>query len=172
MNRRKDRAQAGVSATELAQMGTCERMVWLEHRFGRRRTAKQEAATQRGLAEHARFFDESKRLMNGDTRRTRGRCFVATLLLAESAQAAPHLAMLREYRDHVMKPSELGRLLVMGYYQTGPMLCRILTRNAWLRRPARAIVIALAVLAAASLNRRRNGRRSTVMETRDDAGGR
>lgn len=168
LKRHKETARPNVSATELAQMGTCERMVWLENRLGRRRTSAQEAATQRGLAGHARFFDESKRLMSGDTGRTRGRCFVATLLLAESAQATPHLATLRAYRDHVMKPSKLGRLLVLGYYRIGPMLCRVLTRHAWLQRPTRTIVVALSMLAAASLDRRHGSYRGTNARARND----
>lgn len=153
---RRSRASTCVSATELAQMGTCERMIWLEQRMGRRRTAQQEAAVRRGLAEHARFFDQSKRLMNSKSEHRTGRCFVATMLLAQRPQATPHLVALRAYRDHVLKRSMLGRRLVLHYYRMGPMLCRILTRHAWLQRPARAVVVGLARLAAAMLARRRH----------------
>lgn len=156
MAKLSNRRQPSVSATELAQMGTCERMVWLEHRLGRRRTPEQDAAARRGLAEHARFFNESQRLLSGGAEPTCGRCFVATLLLANNAQATPHLATLRDYRDLVMKRSKLGRCLVISYYRIGPALCRTLVRHAWLQGSARAIVVALAKLAAASLDRRRN----------------
>jgi hypothetical protein len=169
MKKRQGHQTRNVSATELAQMGTCERMVWLEHRLGRRRTPEQEAAARRGLAEHARFFDESKRLQNGDAEPARGRCFVATLLLADRAQATPHLATLRDYRDLVMKRSPSGRYLVMSYYRMGPALCRILVRHAWLQDPARAVVVALAKLVAASLDRRRNSHQGMDVGTRNDA---
>lgn len=161
MKKRKGHQTRSVSATELAQMGTCERMVWLEHQLGRRRTPEQAAASRRGLVEHARFFDESQRLLSGGAEPARGRCFVATLLLADRARATPHLAALRDYRDLIMKRSELGRRLVMSYYWIGPALCRTLVRHAWLQGPARAIVVALAMLAAVLLDRRRNSRRDT-----------
>lgn len=131
-------------------------MVWLEHRLGRRRTPEQDAAVRRGLAEHAHFFNESQRLLSG-AEPVRGRCFVATLLLADRGQATPHLAALRNYRDLVMKRSKWGRRLVKCYYRIGPALCRLLIRHAWLQGPARSIVVALAKLAAAS-QARRHGR--------------
>lgn len=45
-----------VSASELAQMGVCERIVVFEHLYGRRRTSAQRQAIQRGLQAHQRFY--------------------------------------------------------------------------------------------------------------------
>lgn len=50
-----------VSASELARMGLCERMVVLEHRFGQRLSVAGLAATARGRRAHARFLREGKR---------------------------------------------------------------------------------------------------------------
>src|SRR6218665_2175668 len=45
----------GVSASELATMGACERRVVLEHRHGRRVSAAQQDAIRRGSRLHAAF---------------------------------------------------------------------------------------------------------------------
>ena len=49
---------ASVSASELAQMGVCERLVVFEHRYGKRRTVEQQLAINRGLLAHERFYRE------------------------------------------------------------------------------------------------------------------
>lgn len=48
--------RVSVSASELAQMGVCERLVVFEYRYGRRRTVEQRHAIQRGLRAHQRFY--------------------------------------------------------------------------------------------------------------------
>lgn len=50
------RRRASVSASELAQMGVCERMVVFEHRYGKRRTVEQQQAIKRGQRAHLRFY--------------------------------------------------------------------------------------------------------------------
>lgn len=60
-----------VSASELAQMGVCERLVVLEHRYGKRRTVEQQRAAMRGLRAHERFYRERRR-----DSVCRGRCLV------------------------------------------------------------------------------------------------
>jgi len=69
------RQRVSVRASELAQMGVCERLVVFEHRYGRRRTAEQQLAAMRGLRSHKRFYRERQ----GDSAR-RGRCFGAALV--------------------------------------------------------------------------------------------
>jgi hypothetical protein len=44
-----------VSASQLAQMGVCERLVVFEHRHGRVQTLAGREATERGLRAHERF---------------------------------------------------------------------------------------------------------------------
>ena len=92
-----------VSATELVQMGTCERMVWLEHRLGRRSTADQDRARLRGTQAHERFYAQSKRLMTSGRDRPGGRCFIAMLTLGEGAE----LDCLRAWRDQALRPHPL-----------------------------------------------------------------
>jgi len=54
--KRQRRHTLGVSASELAQMGVCERLVKFEHDCGRRRTAEQLLAMERGRRAHQRFY--------------------------------------------------------------------------------------------------------------------
>lgn len=65
------RQRVSVSASELAQMGVCERLMVFEHRYGKRRTVEQQRAIKRGLRAHARFYRER----HGDLA-CRGRRFV------------------------------------------------------------------------------------------------
>jgi len=51
--------RVSVSASELAQMGVCERLVVFEHRYGWRRTAEQQTAIERGLTAHEKFYRDS-----------------------------------------------------------------------------------------------------------------
>ena len=77
------RADAIVSASELAQMGRCEQLVVFEHRQGQRRLPHQEAARHRGLAAHERFEQEGLAGHSAGLRHA-GRCFVAGLLFGEA----------------------------------------------------------------------------------------
>lgn len=56
--KKHERQRVLVSASELAQMGVCERLVVFEHRFGKRRTVAQRRAVERGRRAHDRFFRE------------------------------------------------------------------------------------------------------------------
>lgn len=56
--KRHGRRRASVSASELAQMGVCERLVVFAHHHGKRRTLEQQRAIWRGRRAHKRFFRE------------------------------------------------------------------------------------------------------------------
>jgi hypothetical protein len=119
-----------VSASELAQMGVCERLVVFEHHFGKRSTAAQRAALRRGLAEHQRFYREG--LKSGK----KGRCYVATLIFGVSWETAA----LRVFRDRVLRPYAIGRWLIGAYYRTAPGVCAVLERWPSLQPIARALL--------------------------------
>ncbi|MEI8158615.1 MAG: hypothetical protein WCH60_17265 [Burkholderiales bacterium] len=72
--KRHGRRRVSVSASELAQMGVCERLVVFEHRYGKRLSLVQHQAIKRGLRAHTRFFGEGSRALT----RT-GRRFVAII---------------------------------------------------------------------------------------------
>lgn len=65
--KRHGHRMASVSASELAQMGVCERLVVFEHHSGKLRTVEQLSAIKRGHRAHQRFYWEG----NGDSDRGR-----------------------------------------------------------------------------------------------------
>ena len=63
MSRSKSRGSRphGVSATELSQMGVCERRMVFEQKHGQRRAIDQQLAIQRGMRSHQRFHRDRSR---------------------------------------------------------------------------------------------------------------
>ena len=113
------RRRRSVSASELAQMGVCERLVVFEHRQGRRRTPEQRSAIERGLQAHERFYRDGQ--VSSDAR---GRCFIATMLYGEGHETR----VLRRFRDRAMRPWRCGRWLIDLYYRVAPGMCEVLAR--------------------------------------------
>ena len=66
-----------VSASELAEMGVCERRVLLAHRHGPRRTSAQRRAMRRGLRAHERFHRDGLAAREGAIRRRRPLTFAS-----------------------------------------------------------------------------------------------
>lgn len=152
MTRGRSRAHRGgrpsVSASELAQMGVCEQLVQFEHRYGRRRSAQQRADMMRGDREHRRFF------LEGEAEQ-KGRCFIATLVYGEGAE----VAVLRSFRDRVLRATLIGRAFIFGYYRMAPGVCRLLQGHLHLLRITRALLRPVVWMAARVLaSRGRAGR--------------
>jgi hypothetical protein len=82
-----------VSASELAQLGYCERVAHFDWRYGARRSPEQLVAQDRGNAAHDQFYKDSLAIARASERK--GRCFVATLALGECAETRA----LRAFRD-------------------------------------------------------------------------
>ncbi len=59
-----------------------------------------------------------------------GPCFVATVTLGEGAG---ELAVLRAYRDRVLRRHAAGRGFIAWYYRHGPALARTVVARPWLR---------------------------------------
>ena len=110
---------ASVSASQLAQMGVCERLVVFEHRYGKRVSPEQRQAIRRGLDEHDRFYREG---LDAPTRR--GRCYIATFVFGDGRETT----ILRQFREQVLRPRRLGRWLIKIYYRTAPAICKYLER--------------------------------------------
>ena len=119
---KRRRRSASVSASELAQMGVCERLVVLEHRYGKRRLPEQTAAIERGQREHEQFYREG-RIASAPP----GRCFIATMVFGEG----PETQALRAFRDQVLRRGPTGRRLIATYYRIAPGVCKLLERQPW-----------------------------------------
>ena len=145
--RSSTRRRDGVSASELSQMGVCEQLVQFEYLYGRRRSARQLAAMARGDREHRRFFQE------GALER-KGPCFIATLVYG----AGREVALLRSFRDRVLRRTALGRRLILVYYRAAPAVCRLLHGRPLLVCALR-LVLRPAVYIAGRLAERKGGAR-------------
>lgn len=111
-----------VSASELSQMGACERLVLLEAKYGKRMSRCQQEAIERGRREHAEFFRDGVRSRaDVETSLSAPWCFCASLAWGPEA---PETDLLRSFRDRVLQRSAAGRCLVRLYYRTAPGLCR------------------------------------------------
>lgn len=117
--RRRRKTTRAVSASTLSQMGVCERLVVFEHLHGKRPTPAQKAALSRGLRAHLQFASEGA---SGAARR--GRCFIATHVFGEG----PETQVLRRFRDRFLRPTLVGRRLILTYYRLAPRACRALER--------------------------------------------
>jgi hypothetical protein len=136
-----------VSASELAQMGVCERRVKFERDRGRRRTPEQLQAMERGLRAHETFYRDGQ-----DAVRAGGRCFVATLAFGD----APETLILRCLRDQVLRPWPLGRRFIGVYYRFAPAVCRFLDRRPSLLPVARWLLRGLVSVAGRWLDWQRH----------------
>lgn len=138
-----------ISASELSQMGYCERRVAFDARHGRQDTPGQEAAKERGRQRHEQFYAESQRTAQASA--GKGRCFVATLALGEGHETR----QLRAFRDLVLRRSAAGRWLVGSYYRLSPRLCD------WLaKRPRRLALVRLGLRPLARMAGRAVDRRT------------
>ena len=119
--KRRDR-KARVSASELAQMGACERLVLFEASYGKRRSRCQQKAIERGRTEHDKFFKDGVRSQSDvQTSLSKPWCFCASLAWGPEA---PETDLLRRFRDQILRRTTAGRGLIRGYYNTAPGLCR------------------------------------------------
>jgi len=120
-----------VSASELAQMGVCERLMVFEHLYGKRPSMAQRKAIKRGLVEHARFYQEGIHAPA-----MRGRCYIATLILGSGHETM----VLRQFRDQVLRPYGAGRWTIAMYYRTAPAICQILNHWPYLQPAVRWVL--------------------------------
>jgi hypothetical protein len=140
--RRRRKAKCAVSASALSQMGVCERLVVFEHHDGKRPTPAQKAALNRGVRAHRQFASE------GASEAARGgRCFIATHVFGEGTETQ----VLRRFRDRYLRPSHLGRRLILAYYRLAPSVCRGMERWPMTRPAVRAVIKPLVWLATCLL---------------------
>ena len=131
---RRRKTKDAVTASALSQMGVCERLVVFEHHYGKRPTAGQKAALQRGLRAHRQFASEG-----ASEAARRGRCFIATHVFGEG----PETQVLRRFRDRYLRPTRAGRRLILIYYRVAPTVCQAMERWPWLQRVVRKALLPL-----------------------------
>lgn len=134
------------SASDLAEMGTCERRILLQCKHGDLKSPEQREAEKRGDAAHKQFYQESLRHAPV-TDTSKPWCFIATALYGPSA---PETNLLRMFRDRYLRHLGPGRRLIKTYYAVSPRICAYLANRPAARPVARALlrpVLAFARLA-------------------------
>lgn len=137
-----------VSASELAQLGYCERVAHFDWRYGAKRSREQLMAQDRGNAAHDQFYKESLAIARASERK--GRCFVATLALGECAETSA----LRAFRDLYLRRTVPGRRFIAAYYRLGPAVCELLSRHPRLLSAVRFALVLAGRVAAGAVARR------------------
>lgn len=146
MSKRRKRPGDEVSATELAEMGFCEKRVLLAHIYGKHTTPEQYKTMARGQAAHQRYLEE------GLAATSDRRCFVATFVFGPDARETQ---VLRAYRDAVLLRQRWGKALVTAYYRIAPTGCRLMERSpAMVVGARRMLCIVVACCETALCNRR------------------
>jgi hypothetical protein len=126
-----------VSASELAQMGVCERRMVLAARLGERRTPEQLVAAARGTRAHRRFLREALReAPHVQTSEPKGGCFIATAVYGQG----PETTVLRAFRDRVLRRARAGRWLIAAYYRISPSVAHWLVLRPWAVAAARVAI--------------------------------
>ncbi len=72
-------------------------------------------------------------------------CFIATATYENSRH--PVVLILREFRDHVLNSTSLGRLFVSAYYEYSPSMADFLIEHAWLRPLVKRLLMPVTVFA-------------------------
>jgi hypothetical protein len=117
-----------VSASELAQMGVCERRVYFEARYGKRAPGSRKAAIEHGRQEHDKFFNEGVSVNpNVQASLNKPWCFIASMVYGP---AAPETQLLRLFRDRFLRRCVGGRAAVRFYYQWSPKVCEFVRGRA------------------------------------------
>ena len=138
-----------MSASELAQMGACERFVFFEAKYGKRASRCQQEAIKRGRTEHAKFFRDGVRSQSdAQTSLSKPWCFCASLAWGPDA---PETDLLRRFRDQILRRTAAGRSLIRGYYRAAPGLCRGLDGHRKLIRALRLGLMPALWIAEAAL---------------------
>jgi hypothetical protein len=116
-SRRFHRNGAYLSASEIAELGFCERFVVLSARHGRQDPPDINAARHRGDGAHEAFYAESVAIAR--RQRAQRPCFLANSVYPDGAA---ELTTLRRVRDEFLRRSILGRWCVDWYYRASPRL--------------------------------------------------
>jgi len=103
------------NVSELAEVATCQRRVYLKAKLGKRTTKEQRVAQKRGIEMHDRAYKQSR----PDDKSQDRRCFVATAVYGADAWQTNSL---RDFRDERLVSSRIGRLCVSAYYRLSPRL--------------------------------------------------
>lgn len=132
------------SASELADMGYCEKKLLFEERLGKRVSSERVESRQVGDAAHKAFHRDavtcSPDLHSSETKPW---CFIASELYGSTAWET---AALRLCRDRLLRQCAAGRAFIGMYYRYSPGIARWLHRHRHVRKLARVLLRPLATV--------------------------
>lgn len=132
------------SASELAEMGYCEKKMLFSQRFGKRVSPERAAAMREGIAIHRGFHRDAMAVApNARSSEAKPWCFIASELFGQTAWET---AALRMGRDRVLRQYAIGRAFIGAYYKHSPGIARWLHRHRRCRALARALLWPLAAV--------------------------
>lgn len=127
-----------LSATDLAELGRCERQaMYRYHKYAERADPVVAAASRRGIVEHDRRHREVISSRPSATRSDRGPCFIASAIYGSYAWQTE---ALRDWRDRALLPTRAGRIIVRIYYRVSPGLAAYLSGMPRTSRLVRAVL--------------------------------
>jgi hypothetical protein len=121
------------NVSDLAEVATCERRVYLKAHLGERTTPEQRIAKTRGTLLHDRAF---KQRTPSDKSQDR-RCFVASAVYGQDAWQTN---VLRDFRDEQLMPRPLGRIFVRTYYALSPAVADLAKKVPVVAKAARSVL--------------------------------
>lgn len=113
------------SISEIVATTYCEQQIVFDRQYGPARSKDVQRKATSGRKEHKHFENEGKAKQAFDRR-----CFIASAIYGANASETVHL---RQWRDTVLMPTPLGRLLVQAYYTISPPLVPLLLQHNRLR---------------------------------------
>lgn len=119
--------------SDLAEVATCQRRVYLRAKLGERQTNEQAVAKARGEEVHQRMYLQKR----ADDRSQDRRCFIATAVYGGDA---PQTAALRRFRDRRLTTTAAGMATVDLYYRVSPAIARWIDGSPRRRAMARRIL--------------------------------
>lgn len=130
------------SASELAEMGYCEKRMLFEHRLGPRASLTREKARLDGLAAHQAFHRDAVTIAHDvQSSEVKPWCFIASELFGQGAWETNALRMVR---DRVLRQHAVGRVFIGAYYRYSPRMASWLRRHNHIRLIARVILRSVA----------------------------
>jgi hypothetical protein len=146
------------SASELADMGYCEKKVLFEERLGRRVSAERIESRQIGDAAHKAFHRDAVTFAPGlKSSEAKPWCFIASELFGPSAWETE---ALRLCRDRLLRRCAFGRAFIGVYYRYSPRIARWLRRHRRISKLARVLLRPVAVVLKWTFERKLLSRRA------------
>jgi hypothetical protein len=131
------------SASELAEMGYCEKRMLFEHRLGPRASPAREKARLEGLVAHQAFHRDAVTIApDVQSSEVKPWCFIASELFGQGAWETDALRMAR---DRLLRRCAAGRAFIAVYYRYSPGLARWLRHHRRVRTVARMLLRPVAV---------------------------